>query len=136
GEVGEIWLSGPSVAAGYWRKPEATQETFKAHLAASADAEPSPDFLRTGDLGAIVDGELYILGRIKEMVIVRGRNHYATDLETTASASHANLGADRMIAFAVDEDGEERLVLVHELSRAALRDLDAPALFQARYARR
>ena len=90
GEVGEIWLSGPSVAAGFWRKPEATEETFKARLADPAGAElerdPGPDYLRTGDLGALLDGELYVLGRIKEMVIVNGRNHYATDLETTASA--------------------------------------------------
>ena len=131
GEVGEIWLSGPSVAAGYWRKPQATQETFKARLASSAGADPEACFLRTGDLGAIVAEELYVLGRIKEMVIVRGCNHYATDLETTASASHAAFGADRMIAFAVEDEGEERLVLMHELSRAALRDLDAPALFRA-----
>jgi len=134
GQVGEIWLSGPSVAAGFWRKPEATEETFKARLVdptgAEPERDPGPDYLRTGDLGALLDGELYVLGRIKDMVIVHGRNLYATDLETTASASHASLGADRTIAFSVGEDSEERLVLVHELSQAAQHDLDAPGLFQ------
>lgn len=128
GEVGEIWLAGPSVAAGYWRKPDATAEVFGACLDGSADRRA---YLRTGDLGAVWDGELYVLGRIKEMVIIRGRNHYATDLETTASSSHPTLGADRMVGFADDSAGEERLVLVHELSRAAMRDLDAPVLFRA-----
>ena len=121
GKIGEIWLSGPSVALGYWRRPEATQETFEARLACG----PSRPYLRTGDLGAVVDGQLHVLGRLKEMVIVRGRNHYATDLERTASASDPALGADMTIAFAVEEEGAERLVLVHELRRQALRSLDA-----------
>jgi len=124
GKIGEIWLSGPSVALGYWRQPEATQETFEAVIASDRNRR----YLRTGDLGAVVDGQLYVLGRIREMVIVRGRNHYATDLERTASLSHPALGADRTVAFAVEEEGAERLVLVHELGRQALRSLDAPRL--------
>jgi len=127
GKIGEIWLSGPCVALGYWRRPEATQETFEAVLA----CDQSRRYLRTGDLGAIVDGQLYVLGRIKEMVIVRGRNHYATDLERTASLSHPALGADRTVAFAVEQEAAERLVLVHELGRQALRSLDAPRLVAA-----
>lgn len=131
GEIGEIWLSGPSVSLGYWRKPEATRETFEAALTCDLGGDGRRRFLRTGDLGAVVDGSLYVLGRLKEMVIVRGRNHYATDLEQTAGTSHPLLGTDRTIAFAVEEDDAERLVLVHELSREALRTLDAPRLAAA-----
>ena len=104
------------------------QSIFRARLEA---ALPSKSYLRTGDLGAVLDGELYVLGRIKEMVIVRGRNLYATDLEATVSASHPALGFDRTIAFAMEMDGMEQVGIVHEFSRAAMRNLDAPALFQA-----
>ncbi|MEI7601718.1 MAG: beta-ketoacyl synthase N-terminal-like domain-containing protein, partial [Aestuariivirga sp.] len=128
GEVGEIWLSGPSVAAGYWEKPELSREVFGARLAGSPEG---PCYLRTGDLGAVMDGELYVLGRIKEMVIVRGRNHYAQDLEECVSAADAFLGNDRTIAFGVEHEAGEALVLVHELTRSGLRELDAPGIAQA-----
>jgi acyl transferase domain-containing protein/acyl-CoA synthetase (AMP-forming)/AMP-acid ligase II/NADPH:quinone reductase-like Zn-dependent oxidoreductase/acyl carrier protein len=128
GCVGEIWLSGPSVAAGYWNKPELSQTVFKARLSGAADG---PDYLRTGDLGAVIDGELYVLGRIKEMVIVRGRNHYAPDLEECANAADEKLGTDRTIAFGVERDSGEALVLVHELTRSSLRQFDATKTAQA-----
>jgi acyl-CoA synthetase (AMP-forming)/AMP-acid ligase II/alkylation response protein AidB-like acyl-CoA dehydrogenase len=130
GRIGEIWLAGPCVADGYWGRPEETQSVFRARLVGGPSAS-STSYLRSGDLGAILDGELYVLGRIKEMVIVRGRNLYATDLEATASASHRALGFDRTIAFAIEANGEEQVAIVHELSRGALRNLDAPGLFQA-----
>jgi natural product biosynthesis luciferase-like monooxygenase protein len=126
--IGEVWLSGPSVASGYWDRPELTAETFRAKLAI---APGGPDYLRTGDLGAVVDGELYVLGRSKEMIIVRGRNHYAQDLEATATASDSALGSDRMIAFGIETDGEESIVLVHELTRRAYRSIDTAAVMAA-----
>lgn len=128
GEVGEIWLSGPSVAEGYWNKPELSTEVFRARIATSVEG---PDYLRTGDLGAVIDGELYVLGRIKEMVIVRGRNHYAQDIEDCASGADAFLGHDRTIAFGVERRTGEVLVLVHEVTRSGLRGFDADRVAQA-----
>ena len=128
GEVGEIWLSGPSVADGYWNKPELSTEVFRARIAASPEG---PNYLRTGDLGAVIEGELYVLGRIKEMVIIRGRNHYAQDIEDCASRADGLLGHDRTIAFGVERATGEALILVHELTRTVLRDFDAASLAQA-----
>ncbi|MEM6846867.1 MAG: amino acid adenylation domain-containing protein [Pseudomonadota bacterium] len=128
GSTGEIWLTGPSVAQGYWNKPEETQATFRAQL---ADTPQGGQWLRTGDLGTLVDGELYVLGRIKEMIIVRGLNHYATDIEATAEAADPILGRDRTVAFAVEHNDEEQLVLIHELTRASLRTADPVALTRA-----
>ena len=130
GQIGEVWLSGPCVANGYWGRAEETRSIFRAHLEAIGTT-PSTNYLRTGDLGAVLDGELYVFGRIKEMVIVRGRNLYATDLEATTSASHPALGFDRTIAFSIEVEGAEEVGIVHELSRVAMRNLDASELFQA-----
>ncbi len=113
GETGEIWIAGPSVARGYWRNPEATRHDFAARLAATGEGP----FLRTGDLGAFLDGELYVTGRIKDLVILRGRNHYPQDLELTAEQSHADLRPGCGAAFAVEIGGEERLVVVQEVER-------------------
>jgi len=125
GRVGEIWLSGASVAAGYWNRPELTREVFQARLKADAGGR---DWLRTGDLGAVIDGQLYVLGRRKEMVIVRGQNHYAVDLEIAANESDPLLGHDRTIAFGVASGAGEQLVLVHELSRHSLKRFEPTAL--------
>ncbi|MEI7601637.1 MAG: beta-ketoacyl synthase N-terminal-like domain-containing protein, partial [Aestuariivirga sp.] len=105
-----------------------SREVFHARLAGSPEG---PDYLRTGDLGAVVDGELYVVGRIKEMVIVRGRNHYAQDLEECANAADALFGNDRTIAFSVEGETGEALVLVHEVTRSGLRQLDAGGVGQA-----
>src|SRR5262249_24219550 len=83
GHVGEIWVQGPSVAAGYWRKPEATEDTFGARLATS---EPRR-YLRTGDLGLVRDGELFVTGRIKEVLKIRGKSYHHQDIETTVEDS-------------------------------------------------
>lgn len=128
GEVGEIWLSGPSVADGYWNRPDLSTEIFGARITASPEG---PDYLRTGDLGAVIEGELYVVGRIKEMVIVRGRNHYAQDIEDCASGADASLGHDRTIAFSVERRTGEALVLVHEVTRTGLRDFDSDSVAQA-----
>ena len=110
-EVGEIWLSGPSVAGGYWNRPEETAATFGARL---ADTGEGP-FLRTGDLGFLQDGVLYVTGRIKDLIIIRGQNHYPQDIELTVERSHPALRPGCGIAFSIDAAGEERLVIAHEL---------------------
>ncbi|MGW3816952.1 AMP-binding protein [Streptomyces sp. NPDC005046] len=113
GRVGEIWVSGPTVTAGYWRRPEQTEQTFRARL----DTHSGRDFLRTGDLGFLSDGELFITGRVKDLMIVRGRNHYPQDLEATAETAHPLIQPTRSAAFSVERDGEEHVVLVHEVVR-------------------
>ncbi len=116
GSVGEIWLSGPSVARGYWGNEEATERDFNAWLL-TPDGPGGGPFLRTGDLGFLTDGELYVTGRLKDLVILRGRNHYPQDLELTAEASHPDLRSGGGAAFSVEIEGEERLVIVHEVER-------------------
>jgi amino acid adenylation domain-containing protein len=111
-EVGEIWVSGPGIAQGYWQRPKETRETFQARL---ADTEDGP-FLRTGDLGFIKDGELFVTGRLKDLIIIRGLNHYPQDIELTAERSHAALRPGGGAAFSIDVDGEERLVMVNEVA--------------------
>jgi len=122
GRVGEIWVAGPSVAQGYWQRPEETATTFSAHL-----ADGTGSFLRTGDLGFVADGEVFLTGRLKDLIILRGRNHYPQDLELTAERGHADLRAGGGAAFAVETDGgagEERLVIVHEVDRHAIASIE------------
>ncbi|HUN44153.1 MAG TPA: SDR family NAD(P)-dependent oxidoreductase [Acetobacteraceae bacterium] len=115
-EIGEIWVAGGGVTQGYWKRPEETATAFNAFIAGSGEGP----FLRTGDLGFMHDGELYITGRCKDLVIIRGRNHYPQDIEQTAERSHPALGQS-VAAFSVEEDGQEGLVLVHEVKRDWLR---------------
>ncbi|MBN1138918.1 MAG: amino acid adenylation domain-containing protein [Anaerolineae bacterium] len=112
--VGEIWVSGPSVARGYWNRPVETAQTFQAFV---PEAGEGP-FLRTGDLGFFKDGELFIAGRLKDLVIIRGRNYDPHDIESTAEQSHPALQPSGGAAFSVPVDGEERLVILHELRRS------------------
>ena len=113
GQVGEIWFSGPSVAAGYWNRPDDTNDTFRASL-----AEPDRRrFLRTGDLGVIRNGQLYITGRLKDIIIIAGLNHYPEDIEHTVEQSDSRLGAGCCAGFSVVVDAEEQLVLAVELGR-------------------
>jgi acyl-CoA synthetase (AMP-forming)/AMP-acid ligase II len=116
GKVGEIWIAGPSVAKGYWGNAEATERDFGARLAGEPDAGP---FLRTGDLGFFLDGELFVTGRLKDLIILRGRNLYPQDIELTAERAHSALRAGCGAAFSVDIEGEERLVIAQELERGA-----------------
>ncbi len=113
GEIGEIWIQGPSVAQGYLNRPDETEEAFGAHL---ADTGAGP-FLRTGDLGFMFERELFVTGRLKELIIVRGRNHHPHDIEATIAASHPQLTADSGAAFVIDEDSRQRLVVVQEVNR-------------------
>ncbi|MEB3358054.1 MAG: beta-ketoacyl synthase N-terminal-like domain-containing protein [Synechococcales bacterium] len=126
-QVGEIWVSGPSITQGYWTQPKETQESFHAYL---ADTQAGP-FLRTGDLGFLQNGELFVTGRLKDLIIIRGHNHYPQDIELTVERSHPALRAGCGAAFAVDADAEERLVVVQEVERRYLRKLDGGAVAQA-----
>ncbi|MEN1678303.1 MAG: AMP-binding protein [Planctomycetota bacterium] len=121
--IGEVLIEGPSVAQGYWRRDEESAEAFLP--ADSVDGSPR---LRTGDLGFLDDGELFITGRRKDVVILRGRNHFPQDIEQTAEAAHpqVQIGA----AFAVSSDGGERLVLVHQIERTCRKDA-RPAVAEA-----
>ncbi|MDF5730186.1 MAG: type I polyketide synthase, partial [Rhizonema sp. PD38] len=120
-EIGEIWVSGPSVAQGYWNRQEQTEETFRAQLQGTV-AKP---FLRTGDLGFLLNGELFVTGRLKDVIIIRGRNHYPQDIELTVEQSHSALRSNAGAAFSVDFAGEEKLVVVQEVERSYLRKLNA-----------
>jgi acyl-CoA synthetase (AMP-forming)/AMP-acid ligase II len=111
--IGEIWISGSNVAQGYWGRDDATAATFRACLADSGEGP----FLRTGDLGFFHDGRLFISGRIKDLIIIRGRNHYPQDIELTVESSHPLLRPGCGAAFSVDVDGDERLVVVQEVKR-------------------
>ncbi|MDF5726723.1 MAG: fatty acyl-AMP ligase [Rhizonema sp. PD38] len=127
GLVGEIWVCGPSVAGGYWRKPQETLQTFDAYL---VDTGEGP-FLRTGDLGFLLCGELFVTGRIKDVIIIRGKNHYPQDIELTVQKSHPALRYSCSAAFSVEEDGVERLVIVQEVERSYLRSLDVMEVTKA-----
>ncbi len=119
GEIGEIWASSPSIAQGYWRNPEATERNLRARLAGRSESSfAERPFLRTGDLGFMLDGDLYVTGRLKDLIIIRGRNHYPQDIEQTAADSHPAFARDGGAAFSVDVDGEERLVLALEVRRS------------------
>jgi len=119
-QVGEIWVLGSSVAHGYWNRPKETERTFRAYL---ADTGEGP-FLRTGDLGFMKDGELFVTGRLKDLIIIRGHNHYPQDIELTVEQSHPALRLGCGAAFSVEVDGEERLAIAQEVERSYLRSLD------------
>jgi acyl-CoA synthetase (AMP-forming)/AMP-acid ligase II len=120
GNVGEIWVSGPHIPQGYWEKPDASEETFRATLASLAE----PRFLRTGDLGFIIDGEVFIAGRIKDVMIVRGRNYYPQDIERAAEAAHQGLRIGSSAVFAVMRGDAQEIVLVQEVERTSRRSID------------
>ncbi|GDY33391.1 fatty acyl-AMP ligase [Gandjariella thermophila] len=109
-EIGEIVVSGPSVGAGYWNAPAATADAFAARL----PDHPDRQFLRTGDLGVIRDGQLFVTGRAKELLIIAGANHYPHDIEATVQASHPAAGELRCCALSVDDGERERLVVLAE----------------------
>ncbi|NET64175.1 MAG: fatty acyl-AMP ligase [Moorea sp. SIO1G6] len=118
-KVGEIWVSGLGVGKGYWNQPEETERTFGAYI---KDTGTGP-FLRTGDLGFLKDGELFITGRLKELMILWGNNRYPQHIEATVEKSHPALRPNASAAFSVDLEGEERLVIAQEIKRSYLRHL-------------
>ncbi|MEO1637048.1 MAG: AMP-binding protein, partial [Cyanobacteria bacterium J06631_9] len=123
-EIGEVWLAGKSVAAGYWNRPEDTQETFSATVL----GDPSTQFLRTGDLGFVHGGELFITGRLKEIIIIRGRNYYPQDIESQVVAAHPALATVNAAFSVATDEGEEKLIVAQEATRAAVRSLRKQAL--------
>ncbi|WP_394825463.1 3,4-dihydroxy-2-butanone-4-phosphate synthase [Pendulispora albinea] len=125
GEVGEVWIHGPSVAAGYWGKPELSERTFRARLAGSDDT--SPRFLRTGDRGFLCGNELYLVGRSKDTVIANGRNYAAEDLESSMRMAHPAIKPHRCVAIAIEEASTERLVLLVECDNKILAETNARA---------
>lgn len=125
--IGEIWVASQSVAQGYWNRPKATEECFQAYL---ADGETGP-FLRTGDLGFLDQGELFVTGRLKDVLIVRGQNHYPHDIEATVEQTHPALKAGAGAAVAIEVNGEERLVVIQEVERTHLRHLDGIGVMNA-----
>src|SRR5215217_7383190 len=114
-EDGEIWVHGPGVAAGYWMRPEETEARFHARLAEADELVSEKTYLRTGDLGFVRGGELFVTGRDRKSVVIRGRNLYPHDLELAVEQSHEALRAGGAAAFSLDVEGEERLVVVQEL---------------------
>ena len=127
GVVGEIWVQGPSVAQGYWNRPAETEAAFEAYLAGSGDGP----FLRTGDLGMVLGGNLFVTGRIKELMIIDGRNLYPHDLEHTVTQHHPGFVPGGGVAFTIDRPGDERLVIVQEVKRDYLQKQPLPPLIAA-----
>ncbi len=118
-QVGEIWVSGPGVAQGYWNQPAKTQNIFRAYPLITRERP----FLRTGDLGFIRNGELFVTGRLKDLIIIRGRNHYPEDIEWHVEQSYPALREDGSAAFSITVNGEEELVIVAEIERRYQREI-------------
>jgi acyl-CoA synthetase (AMP-forming)/AMP-acid ligase II len=129
GRVGEIWLAGPHVGLGYWQRPEATAATFDGRMA----EQPEVGYLRTGDLGFLRDGDLFVTGRLKDLLIVRGAKHHPEEIEQTLAASHPALATGGGAVFSVDQDGEPRVVVLHEIDRRHLARLDAGVVARAAF---
>jgi len=113
GLVGEIWISGPHVSQGYWEKEHLNQEVFHAQL----EEEPGTTFFKTGDLGFLHEGELFIVGRLKDLIIIRGKNHYPQDIERTLSEAHEGLQPGGAAAFSIQKGSSEGLAVIAELSK-------------------
>ncbi|MEU5989869.1 fatty acyl-AMP ligase [Spirillospora sp. NPDC047418] len=116
GRVGEIWVHGPNTALGYWRNSERSQDTFGGELNDPGDLPAGP-WMKTGDYGVVHEGELYVTGRIKDLIIVDGRNHYPQDIEVTTQEAHPAIRPDHVAAFALTGEETERLVVVAERNR-------------------
>jgi long chain fatty acid CoA FadD26 len=128
GEVGEIWVQGPNVGRGYWNDAAQTMRVFGAVLGEDAPG----GWLRTGDLGTLLEGQLIVTGRLKDLIVVDGRNHYPQDVEATAQDAHPAVRRDRLAAFGVPGGAGERVVVVAEHARTTpLTDIDVPSLTRA-----
>jgi len=127
GDEGEIWVNGPSVARGYWNQRAATEETFDVTIVGNDDTP----YLRTGDLGFLRGDELFVTGRRKDLIVVRGTNHYPQDIEFSVEHAHPSLRRGCVAAFSIDIDGEERLTVVQEVNDATGDALDTEEIFGA-----
>ncbi len=121
GRVGEIWVHGDNVAAGYWRNPQLSEQTFGGRLVQPSPGTPQGSWLRTGDLGVMSDGELFIIGRIKDLLIVDGRNHYPDDIEATIQ----EISGGRVAAISIPDDRSEQLVAIVEWKKRGGSDEEA-----------
>lgn len=119
-EIGEIWVSGENIAKGYWQQPVVSRECFHAY---TLDTGEGP-FLRTGDLGFLYEEQLFVTGRLKDLIIIRGRNHYPQDIELTAERAHSQINANGCGAFTANIHGGEDLVVLAEMDRRFLRGND------------
>ena len=124
GDVGEIWVAGDSVAQGYWGNPESGAGTFGARI-----GNDDRSYLRTGDLGFVYDHRLFITGRLKDLIVIAGRNIYPQDVELTVEHAHPALRAGGSAAFSIEADGDEKLVVAQEVERQAIRGLDREQIF-------
>jgi acyl-CoA synthetase (AMP-forming)/AMP-acid ligase II len=121
GIVGEIWFRGPSVSPGYWRREVETEATFRGFLSGSGEGP----YLRTGDLGFLCEGELYVSGRLKDLIVIRGRNHYPQDIEETVASLHEAFRPNSTAALGCIIDASEQLVILQEIDRLSRKlDLD------------
>ena len=127
GEIGEIWTTSDSVAQGYWRRTKQTKENFNAYVADTGDGP----FLRTGDLGFLHKGELFVTGRLKDLIIIHGRNYYPQDIELSIDSSHPAVRIGCSAAFAIEVEGKERLVITQEVKRSYLRKLNVEEVTKA-----
>lgn len=124
-QVGEVWISSPSISSGYWNQAEKTAEVFGKHINGSGN------YYRSGDLGFLHQGEIYIAGRIKDLIIIAGKNHYPGDIERTIQASHDSLKLDSGAVFTIDIEGVEHLVIAQEIQQNHIKTLDADAVIKA-----
>jgi acyl-CoA synthetase (AMP-forming)/AMP-acid ligase II len=119
-EIGEIWVNGSIVTAGYWNNDAETEKTYAAEI----EGEPGVKYLRTGDLGFFCNGELFISGRLKDIIILFGQNIYPQDIEHIAEASHPAIRANASAAFSIEKDRKEKLIIIAEVERTAMHNLD------------
>lgn len=123
GHIGEIWVQGDSVSQGYWGQSELTRDTFQAQLPGEAGT-----FLRTGDLGFLYEGQLFLTGRLKDLIIIRGKNHYPQDLEATVAEAHDAFRPGGGVATSAEVQGEERLLILQEVQRNTLSEAEGEQL--------
>lgn len=124
-EIGEIWVSSTSIALGYWNNPQTSESVMQASLSSN-----SKRFLRTGDLGFVNDNELFVVGRLKDLIIIRGRNLYPQDIEYVVENCHSALRAGRSCAFSIKHEGAEALVIVAEIERTERHNFNAAEIFE------
>jgi acyl-CoA synthetase (AMP-forming)/AMP-acid ligase II len=125
--IGEVWIKSSAIGIGYWQQPQATTDTYQAYL---SDTGEGP-FLRTGDLGFLYESELFITGRLKEMMIFWGLNRYPQHIEQTVEKSHPIFQANRGAAFAIPVNGEDRLVIAYEIERNSRKNLPLEAAVES-----
>lgn len=126
-QIGEIWVSGAHIGKGYWQRPELSASVFRAKI---ANSPASRDYLRTGDFGFIRNGELFFTGRLKELIICHGKNHYPQDIERTVEEAQSCLRPHCGAAFSINLDGEEKLVVAYEVLRKH-KTMDFQPLFES-----